>query len=274
MRTKALWVALALAFLAMGAAEPAAEPKTDAAAVPGVKVTKPGDTVSMVELTLSGRTVEGRLVYEDDKIIRIEPIGTGTIGYALNTIRGIRRFSIPASEFDERCGEYYQDHAWTANDPPAEFVRARQAYNRALLAATDDEARTRVKAKMEILTADRNEWQQEALREQDLELGRHQIDLVVLERQLTKQKIDALARQEQQIQDLQDAVRRIEDDAQTLAGTVDDLQADVLDMADEVGNLQNLDDIYVRNDTFADLRRAHEALEREVQRLNRALGIR
>ena len=275
------WLVLALASLALGAgeptaqpaaqptAEPAAAPKAEKPAEPAAEVAEPGRTVQMVELMLPGRTVEGRLVFEDDALVRVEAIGSGVIGYARGSIRDLRRFTISASAFQERHGDHYHGRAWEAEDAPAEFARARQAYQRALLAAETDEDRARLKSKLDVLAADRDEWQQEALRAQQLDLARHEVELAVLEKELTREKISALQRQEQELQALRAAVQRMQTDGQVLARMVEALQADLLNLEDEVDDLDDLDNLFVRTNVFVDLRREHERLEREVQRISR-----
>ena len=270
-----VWVVLALASLTLAAAKPAAEkpaqPQEEAAVEPVAEVAEPGKLVQMVELALPGRTVKGRLVFENEEIIRVEAIGAGVIGYARGTIREIRRYTVSESAFHEQYGDYYHGRVWGADDGPAEFARARQAYQRALLAAGTDDDRARLEAKLDILTADRDEWQKEALRAQQLELGVHEIDLAILEKQLTKERIEALKNQEQELQALRAAVQRMQTDGQILTRMVEDLRADLVDLEDEVDDLNDLDNFYVRTNVFVDLRRAHERLERDVQRMERSM---
>ena len=198
----------------------------------------------------------------------MEPIGAGIIGYTRATVRDMQRFTITAAAFAERQGDFHLGRAWEAEDPPAEFVRARQAYQRAVLAGLTTEDRDRINAKLEVLSDEREEWQQEALRMQELDYGRHQIDLAVLEKQLTSQRIEALQRQEQELAALRTAVQRLQADGQFLTQVVENMQADLMDLRDDVHDLGN---VFVHVNTFADLRRAHDRLERDVQRLERAI---
>jgi len=265
MNNARLWATLLLAWATLGAAAPAAEQPADASAQGAATQGE----VQMAELQLAGRTVEGRLVFEDDKIVRIESIGAGVIGYGRANIREIRLFIIPESAFQERYGDYYHERAWGVDDAPAELARARQAYDQALLLAGTDEARKRLRAKLDVLAADREEWQLEVLRAQELARARHQTELARLETQLTKEKIEALRRQEQELQALRTAVRRMETDSRLLLRMVEDLQADVRELEEDVDDVRNLGNVFIRTSVFLDLRRSHERLEREVRRLER-----
>ena len=269
-----MWVVLALAALTVAAA-PVAEPRIETVADPvadAAEVAAPGDMVPMIELVLPGRTVRGRLVREDEDLIRVQAVGTGVIGYARATVREMRRFSVTKGAFAEMEGDYHHKIAWDADDGPAEFVRARQAYQRALVAADTDGDRARVQAKLELLAGDRREWQQEALRAQELAIGLHEIEIAALETQLTRQKLEMLQRQAQDIEALKAAIQQIQADGQLLTRMVKELEADLIDLEEEVDDLDDLDNFYVRTNVFHDLRRSHERLEREVQRINRSAG--
>jgi hypothetical protein len=267
-----MWIMLALASLTLAAA-PAAEPQPEPAAEAQEHAAPEADgMVPMVELMLQGRTVEGRLVYEDEQIIRVEALGAGIIGYVRSTIREVRRFTITESAYHERLGDHHHGLVWATEDAPTEFARARQEYQRALLAADADEDRVRLKTKLDVLAADRDEWQREVLRAQQLDLARHEVDLAILEKQLTKERIEAVQRQEQELQALRAAVQRMQADGQVLTRMVEDLRADLQDLEEDVDDLDDLDSFFVRTNVFVDLRRSHERLEREVQRLQRSGG--
>ena len=107
------------------------------------------------------------------------------------------------------------------------------------------------------------------LRAQELERARHQTQLARLETQLTEEKIKALRRQEQELQALRTVVRRMETDSRLLLRMVEDLEADVRELEDDIDDVRNRDNVFIRTSVFVDLRRSHERLEREVQRIER-----
>ena len=92
----------------------------------------------MVELRLDGRTVQGRLVFENDDVVRVESLGRGVIGYERASIRDMRRFAIPESAFYEQQGDYVHDRAGRGESLKS-LKSARRFYEKALLAAATDE---------------------------------------------------------------------------------------------------------------------------------------
>jgi len=233
--------------------------------------TEPDGAVPMVELSLEGTTVRGRLISETDQVIRVEPFGGGTIGYRKDAVGSLRRFSVTGEAYYEEYGDYWHERAWTAEDAPAAFIRARQALQKALLRVRHEEARARLNAKLQAIAADREEWQKEALRKAELDAVRRQAELAELEKELTQEKIAALKRQDQEIQRLQVALGETQRQTQHLLNVVVDIGRRLDRLEDDVDRIDRLDAVFITHSVFLDLKREHLQLKREVERLEQAV---
>lgn len=261
-----LWAAMtSITALAEEEAPPAA------AETPEVEVAPAEGTVQMVELTLEGRKVSGRVVFEDDELIRVERLGAGVIGYRKDLVREVNRFTISPEAYLERVGDHHHTAAWDSEDSPALFIKARQAYQRALAQSAGTQNRARLSAKLDAIDADRAEWQKEALRREEIHRARHETELVKLEMEVARQKLAALKRQDEQIQQLWAALREMEQHRAYVLAALDDFGRAIEDLEEDVDRLRDLDRIYIRNTVFLDLKRSHMDLKRRVDRL--AQGI-
>ncbi|MHC4592658.1 MAG: hypothetical protein ACYS8L_08195 [Planctomycetota bacterium] len=262
-----LWAAMAsvTAFAEEEAPPPAAEaPEAEVAPAEGV--------VEMVELTLEGRKVRGRVVFEDDELLRVERLGAGVIGYRKELVKEVKRFTMSPEAYLEQIGDHHHAGAWDSEDSPAPFIKARQAYQRALAQSTGTQDRARLSAKLEALAADRVEWQKEALRREEIRQARHETELIKVETEVARQKLDALKRQEEQIQQLWAALRQMEQHRAYVLAALDDFGRALEDLEEDVDRLRHLDRIYIRNTVFLDLKRSHMDLRRQVDRLTQRLS--
>jgi len=253
--------------------ERAAAPATREAvsAAPTEPLPEPAGAVPMVEFALEGTKVRGRLISETDQLIRVEPLGGGTIGYRKDAVGDLRRFSLSGEAYHEEYGDYWHERAWTADDPSAEFAKARQALQKALLYAGSDDARARLNAKLQAVSADREEWQKEALRKAEVEAARQQADLARAQKELTQERLAALKRQEQDIQRIQAALGETQRQIQHLLNVAVDVGRRLDRLEEDMDRLDRLDTIFITQSVFLDLKRAHLELKRQVDRLEQMI---
>lgn len=225
--------------------------------------------VEMVEITLDRRKIRGRLLDEDEGAIRIEGLGGGVIGYRKDRIRDLRRFRIPLSAYYEGRGQFHHERAWQVEDGPPEFIKARQALQKALAHAVSEKDRTRLAARLEALAADREEWQREAVRREEIKKAQHEAELVKLEKELAEEKLDGVRRHEQDIRELQDSLRRMQQQTRSFVTLVEDLNRKVRDIEDDLDRFFGAQRTFITYGIFVDLQRSHEQLRREVDRLER-----
>jgi galactokinase len=225
----------------------------------------------MARFRLKRQQVEGRLVAEDDTIIRVATPAGGTTAYLREEIEDLELFAIGARQWHERVGDYHQERAWEVEEPVPELNRARRAYQRGLLYATEPDEEELLKSKLEMLAADRRELQQERLRHVELQEAREKAELVRLERQLTEARLEALAEQRAEIAQLGRLMQENQRRMALLDQRIELLDRRVEELDDDVDRLRRFDfDVhFVRRSPFLRLKRDVERLEREVGRLER-----
>ncbi|MHC4480433.1 MAG: hypothetical protein ACYS1C_05620 [Planctomycetota bacterium] len=269
-KVAARMVLTVMAFAAFHGVARAQEPDAPAPESPREVEAAPTEgVIQMAELALEGRRVRGRVVSESDVIIRVESPGSGVIGYHKDAVEDLRRFTLSARAYFEGIGDYYQGAAWEADDAPAAFRKARQAYLRALAHGEDEAQKSRLTSKLEAVAADREEWQREAMRREELEKIRHEKDLARLEKELTAERLAAIQRHEQQIEQLWQAVRDLDQHRQSVLAALDQMGHAIEELHEDVDHLRHRDRVFIRSTVFLDLKRAHERLQREVDRLER-----
>jgi len=233
---------------------------------------QPGDTVPMVEVPVGKSTVRGRLLSETDEMIKIESLGRGIIGYRKEGMAEIKRFDVTAADYYTRLGDFHHERAWRVEDGAEEFLKSRQAYLRALSAGPAAAEEQSIRAKLELLSDDRDEWQKEALRKAELEKAQHEVELMKIRQEVAREQLKTAVEQQAQIQALGNAMHELQDQMARLVAFVDKLSIDVEDLEDEVDDLDRRRRVYITNTVFMDLKRAHDSLEREVRRLERSSG--
>ena len=240
------WLAIAGALVAVGvwaADEDAAVPEGDVASAPAEAVGRAQEPIDMVELTLQRDKLRGRLLFENDESLNVEPVGGGAIGYRKENVVGIRRFTVPAIDYYVEVGTFHRQQAWKVDDAPTMFVKARQAYQKAQALADSEGSRARMDTLLEAVTTERQQWQHEMLQKEQLARARYETELARLKRDLTQGELTTVANHTEAILELQTAVRELGRD------------------------LHNLTRRIVSNESFLDLKRSHERLERDVDRL-------
>lgn len=221
------------------------------------------DHVPVVELQLSGRTVRGRLMAESDDALRVEAPGAGTIGYSKESVQDVRRFTVPAHDYLEQVGDHYAERMWDSPDAPSLFARARRAYAEAHDRAPTPGAQERLEEKVARLEAEREAWQQEKLRRDELARAEAETEAARLGRELAERKLASLERVQQQLADQQQLMQRLTSELAQLSAEARGMSRDLALLArqmdyleDEVEELAHLDRIFVTHHVFYDLRRA------------------
>jgi len=266
-------VAVLTAAAVLGAA-----PAQDGGAAPSQAETP--RTVPMVRLTLdNGQKITGMLQKEDEATLYVTSLGGGTIGYRRDLIKELSRFTLPTGEYAEQAGDFLAEQLWKVEDASAAYVSARQQYRQALSQTTTARDHQRLLGKLDALEKEREAWQAEMLRRAEAEKAQQESELIRLEKELAEQKLATLRDHEGRLQQVelltrqfQIALRQLQDQTDRIGRAVEEIDRDLAIVEDDVEDLERLDRIFVTNTVFVDLRRRHEELRREVQRLQRSLG--
>ncbi|KPK62249.1 MAG: hypothetical protein AMK73_06440 [Planctomycetes bacterium SM23_32] len=229
------------------------------------------DVVRMAEVVLDGTTARGKILHEDDEMIRIESVDGSTIGYRKDRITGLRRYAVSPASFHEQRGDYRHERAADAPDALAELTKARQAYQRALVLAESEADRARIQAKLQTLEAEGKERHEEAVRQEALAKAREETELARLAKQLTQEKLAALEQQGQDIVQLTRHLNDLEQKVRLLGATVERLERRIEELDDDLDRLDRLDRVFITNTVFLNLQRDHERLKRDVDRLEREM---
>lgn len=267
-RTVIVVTALGLAaVLSVGATEESEQPAPEQRAAE--QASEPNQ-VQMVELDFGERRVAGRLIMETENMIRVESSAGGAIGYDKGRIESIRRYAVPVHQYHERLGDTARERAWS-DEAPDRFLEARRAYRRALELARAPEDRQRLEHKLENLTEERQEWQREALRREELRKAAAEADLTELEKKLTEERLATLQRHEQVLEQMQRVIQDMQEENRDVRYAIENLQRHVVELEDDVDDLERRDNVFITSRVFLDLRSSHRRLERKVERLEREL---
>ncbi len=256
-----LTAALGAAANTAGPVEPAAEEEAR----------EPSETVPMAEILVKDRRIRGRIVLETETSLRIDPPARSPVAYPLDSVQDIQRFTLPAHEYYEEVGDAWRDEAWEAQDPPEAFMRARRAYRKALERAPNAGDRERLRARLETIAAERDEWQQEALKEQQLRKAAHEADAARIEKELAQERLASVRRQEQVLEELKASLGQTEDRLRRLEYFAREVTREIEDLEKDIDRLYSRHRTYVRTTVFLDLKREHQEVEERLERLERAL---
>jgi hypothetical protein len=226
-------------------------------------------SIAMAEVTLDSSTVRGRVLSETDDTIKLETFGSGVIGYRKSSVSSIRHLTLTPVAYYEEVGDFHHRRAWQVEEGATEFVQARQAYVTAQDQSTTAQERDRIRAKLDLLSQDREEWQKEALRKAALRKAEQEVELAKVQKDIAKEQLAGLHQQDQKIRELQVAVRDLQDQATRISVVIDQLGIRMDDLKDNVDRLGRLDRVFVTQNVFLDLQRAQQDLKRDVDRLQR-----
>jgi len=236
--TKHLWIVVAMLGVAavcaaaQNAADvPEAEPAVPPEASEGEAAAGAAEErVEMVRFVLGRKAVEGRLVMEDETVLRVEGLDGTVVGYEKATLRDVQRYDLRASRYHEKMGDYYVGRLWDFEDDLTDFARARREYRRALSIA-DTAA---VRQKLADLQREREEWQQELLRRKAVEQAEARVEAAVLEKEMLQQQLqsqqevaDELERHALLLEELEGRIERLEDSSRLARERLADLRRDV-----------------------------------------------
>jgi hypothetical protein len=228
--------------------------------------------IPMAEIRLERKVVVGRIVHEDDEMIRVEPIGMGAIGYRKDTLQELRRFSLSPSAFAERAGDYCLEQAPGSNDALAEFAKASAAYQKALILTQDPDDVERLNRKLAAVTAGRQDWHDAEMQRQEVTRAQAETELLEVEKQLAAGKLAMLEQQERALQQLGQVVTQIDQQVKFLTAAVDQMNRHVTALAGQVEEMRNDALDLDRNADFRDLRASVNRLRRDVDYLLRSRG--
>jgi len=222
--------------------------------------------VQMAEFVVSGRKLKGRITSEDDRMIRIERLGSGEIGYEKTRLQHLKRYEVPASIFHESVGDYHAAKTWDFDDDESDFIRARKAYQRALACLPTPVVKERIQKKYDGILKERDEWQEEALKRQELLTAEQETENARLQKELTQEKLDALEELSQTKEELQTRISGLRGDVAALARQIRSMDRSMAKMAEDI---EDLEDRWRRRPTVLiyDLRRSYDSLRSRIQRL-------
>lgn len=227
------------------------------------------EAIPMAEVLLDKETVRGRVLLETDDVLRLSSFGKGVIGLRIGAAREIRRFDLPPAVYFEEMGDFHQQRAWSVDDGATEFVKARQAYMNARRHARGQAERLRIQERLDHLAAERLEWQEEALRREELRRAQEQTELIRVQKKIAEEQLEAGRRHERYIEDLVRAVADLDGRLDRVSIVLEALSDDMEDLEDDVSTLSRRDRSYVSVQVFQDLKRSHDSLSRDVDRLRR-----
>lgn len=228
------------------------------------------DAVPMVEIRLDRKVIVGRIVHEDDESIRVEPIGSGAIGYRKAQVDIARRFTISLAEHQEQVGDHHLERATEGDDALANFAKARAALQKALALSSDPAADERLMRKIESVAQGRNDWHEEQMRQQQLAKIQAETELAQIEKQLAVGKMALLAKQEQALDQLSRAAVELERRTELLWTKYEDTQRKVDAIARDMDDFR--DDFAQVPRDLASLKRSYERLRADVAALRASAG--
>ncbi len=192
--------------------------------------------VAMARIKLSHTTIEGRIVHEDERLLRIESIAGSIIGYDKRSVKEVTRFAIPAHVYHERLGDHYAEQLWDFEDDLNDFVRARKAYQRSLNIAST----AAVQQKLEHLAQEREKWQEEVLQRHEIQEALDRAETARLEKERAEQTLKEqqqlyglLEKQTRLISKLEDRLKALERGNYLIRLRLDDLKDDIDDLEDD-----------------------------------------
>ncbi len=244
-----MWVVvavLAAALRAAGGGEAALQPAVGAPREEPAE----GEGVQMVRFLLGSRLVEGRLVHEDVKGLRVENPDGSVIGYDKAGLKDLQRFEITPAQYHEKAGDRYADRLWDFVDDLDDFARARKAYQKSL-AITESAS---VRQKLEALEREREEWQKEFLRRKDVEEAEARAEAARLEKEMAEKEAQGQAKlaetveqQAIQLKELEGRLKTLEDTTRLMRDRIAELRHDLERLEDDVRRQWNSIRIYFRN---------------------------
>lgn len=167
------------ASIVVGAAGPAEEstgaPEKQAEVAEEVQ-TPLDEKLRMARLTVArGRQKVGKVVYEDEGIIRLQELGgRATISYPKEIVSRTEMFTLDPHEYYERVGDAYAENLWDFENDLQEFSRATDAYRKSLGQKETKE----VQAKYDRLMEERGKWLEAAAKREQMMVQRLRNDRV------------------------------------------------------------------------------------------------
>jgi predicted nuclease with TOPRIM domain len=204
----------------------------------------------MVRFLLGSRLVEGRLVHEDVKTLRVESFAGSVIGYDKAGLKDLQRYELSVAQYYEKAGDYYADRLWDFDDDLNDFAQVRKAYQKSLSGAES----ASVQQKLQSLERDREEWQKEFRRRKDIEEAEARAEAAKIEKQMAEKQAEgqaklaeALEAQGLELKELGGRVRGLEDTTRLMRDRISELRRDVERLERNMLEQWNSIRIYFRN---------------------------
>ena len=230
-----------------------------------------GGNIPMARIVMGRKHITGRIVFENNKIIRIEHVDGGVAGYEKQKVKEIQRDSLDPAIYYEQVGDFYASRLWDLLDDLNDFAQAHQAYRRALSHETSQETRDRILKKNERLNLERQQWHHEELRRIAVRKAQEEAELVRVQRQLVEKQLQTAGETARSLERLQGRVAALEAHLRDMARRHGHLREIVDDLDDAVDDLRRRRRYYVTHSLYLDLRRKVMEIQRQVTSLeNRA----
>lgn len=200
------------------------------------EVTISDEKITLVELELKGRKITGRLISDTDDVMKVKVLGAGEIGYSWKLINNVKRRTVTRDVYYEMVGDYYANRTWDFKNDLEDFIQARKSYARALLYAKSDERKAELREKYENIQQEREEWQRENVKQEQLRKAEKEADTAELQKELTRQKLDNL----ESIQAYRRRIIQLEDAVGQLSREVQYLRSVVYELEDELSDLESV----------------------------------
>lgn len=153
---------------------------------------EPSQPVQMVRFMLNQKQVVGQLVDEKEGAITVRAPGRGTITYEKSRIDELKRFTIGRAAYFEKLGDYFAGQVWDFQNDEQDFARAQKYYLQGMTQAPEGGLKERLKRKYQGVEKQRREWQEEALRREELRHAEEKTQKAELEKELAQKKLNEL----------------------------------------------------------------------------------
>lgn len=183
--------------------------------------------VVIVKLEVKGRTIKGKLVSENEKLIKIQKLGSGEIGYSRTLVDKVERQTVTKDVYYEMVGDYYANRTWDFQNDLEDFIQARKNYARALAHAGSDERKEELREKYEQIKEQRKEWEKEKLKQEVLRKAEEEAEIAELEKEMKLKELDDIRSYQLRIRQLEDMVAQLSGEVRYLRSLLRDVDDDL-----------------------------------------------
>ncbi len=205
-----------------------------------------------------------------DRLGKGERLGGGEIGYDKNLVQDLKRYEVPRYAYHESVGDYWAAKAWDFEDDQIDFIKARKAYQVALSHSPSGTSKERLQTKHDNMLKERDEWQREAIRRQELLKAEEEAKNARLQKELTQRELAALKELSGVKEELQTTMDRLRNDIAALGREIRSINRALKDMEEDI---EDLEARWRRRPTVLiyDLRRSHDSLRHRLDEMEREM---